>query len=112
MKRIPSFPKYIISEDGTIIIGTKTNNPIKAQQNDKGYLKVSLYVDSKTKKRVYVHRLVAETYIDNPNGLPFVNHLDFNKQNNNVNNLEWCTHQYNMHHAKINGRCTRTCITI
>lgn len=107
MKSIPSFPRYKISEDGKILIGTKTNNPIMFQQNEKGYLKVSLYLDNKTKKRVYVHRLVAETYLNNENNFPFVNHIDFNRQNNHISNLEWCTHEYNMNHSAIHGRCKK-----
>lgn len=50
-----------------------------------------------------VHRIVAETFIDNPKGLPFVNHIDGDKYNANVNNLEWVTHQENVDHAKRTG---------
>lgn len=46
-------------------------------------------------KRKSIHRLVAETFLDNKNNLPCVNHKDENKQNNNINNLEWCTYSYN-----------------
>lgn len=60
-----------------------------------GYLQVSLSKDGKKTKR-YVHDLVAEAFIPNPNNLKEVNHKDYNKANNRVTNLEWCTHQENM----------------
>lgn len=66
-------------------------------------------------KRHYtrVHRLVAKTFIDNPNKLPQVNHKDGNKLNNNVSNLEWCTNSENTQHGydnslyKYKSRCHR-----
>ncbi len=51
-----------------------------------------------------VHRLVAKAFIPNPNNLPEVNHIDCNKQNNHVSNLEWCDRKYNSQHAVKNGR--------
>lgn len=51
------------------------------------------------KYREYVHRIVATIYLPNNQALPEVNHIDGNKANNNVKNLEWCTHQQNMKHA-------------
>lgn len=67
----------------------------------KGYKSVRLYYtkhDATTKK---VHRLVAEYFIQNPLNLPQVNHIDGNKSNNKVSNLEWCTNEYNMNHALV-----------
>lgn len=63
-----------------------------------GYLRVRLYLYGKS-KRLYVHRIVAEAFIPNPDGLPQVNHKDENKKNNSVNNLEWCTASYNMNYG-------------
>lgn len=60
-----------------------------------GYLQVSLTKDGKRIKR-HIHDLVAEAFIPNPNNLKEVNHKDYNKTNNNITNLEWCTHQDNM----------------
>ena len=62
--------------------------------NGNGYKVVSLNKNSRGKNK-YIHRLVAEAFISNPNNLPQVNHKDENKQNNCVDNLEWCTCQYN-----------------
>ena len=66
--------------------------------NNKGYYMVNLYKNDKGKK-VFVHRLVAEAFIPNPNNLPVVNHKDENPLNNNVDNLEWCTQKYNINYG-------------
>lgn len=59
-----------------------------------GYHSVTLYKDNKRKKYL-VHRLVAAAFIENPNNLPHINHIDEDVNNNRVDNLEWCTPQYN-----------------
>lgn len=70
----------------------------KVVNNKRGYLAVGL-----SKKGIFkiktVHRLVAETFISNPNNLPQVNHIDENKLNNSVTNLEWCTNEYNINYG-------------
>lgn len=70
-----------------------------------GYFAVNLY--SKTCKHYYIHRLVAESFIPNPEKLREVNHLDCNKLNNHVSNLEWCNRMRNLKHSYENGlkRC-------
>ena len=76
-------------------INGKIMKPIRST---KGYLQLDLSLDGrKRQNRVHpaVHRLVAEAFIPNPNNLPQVNHKDENKENNRVDNLEWCTNEYN-----------------
>lgn len=58
------------------------------------------------KKRHKVHRLVAEAFIPNPDGLPVINHIDLNPQNNSVDNLEWCDQSDNIKHANKSGHRT------
>lgn len=67
-----------------------------------GYIYQMLYKNGK-EKLLRVHRLVAMAFLPNPNNLPQVNHKDGNKQNNSVDNLEWCAQSDNMKHAYKNG---------
>ena len=67
------------------------------------YERVSLSKDHKV-KRFFVHQLVAKAFIPNNENKPFINHIDNNGLNNNVENLEWCTHSENMIHAQKQGR--------
>ena len=71
-----------------------------------GYLQVQLSKDGKH-KTCKIHRLVAETFIPNPNNLPCVNHKDENKTNNSVENLEWCSHEYNNNYGTHNERSAK-----
>ncbi len=71
---------------------------ILKQGNVNGYKRVSLHKNNK-QKNYFVHRLVAMTFIPNPNNLPLVNHKDENKTNNSVDNLEWCTQKYNINYG-------------
>lgn len=74
----------------------------KKSVNSFGYETVGFTVDSKTK--IYrVHRLVALSFIENPENKPQINHIDGNKTNNNVNNLEWCTSSENQIHSVSTG---------
>ena len=76
---------------------------IKQFYNERGYAMVGISKEWK-KKKIFVHRLVVETFLPNPNNLPQVNHKDENKNNNCVNNLEWCTCKYNCNYGTRNQR--------
>lgn len=83
---------YQISNDG--IVRNQKTGKIKKDTNSKGYRRVGLFKNS-IGKWFAVHRLVAEAFIPNPDNLPVVNHKDEDKTNNKVENLEWCTVEYN-----------------
>lgn len=77
---------------------------LKPQISNKGYLFVTLSKESK-ELGFFVHTLVAKAFIPNPDMLPEVNHKDENKQNNIVDNLEWCTSKYNNNYGSHKEKC-------
>lgn len=77
---------------------------MKQQINQKGYLRISLLNKNGKRKMVSVHRIVANEFIENNNNLKEINHKDFNKQNNNVENLEWCDRNYNLNYGDTRRR--------
>lgn len=90
--RLVSGYAYAISRDGTIV-GLRTGRVKSVQLNRRvGYNQVTMMADGRY-RRMYVHRLVAETFIPNPDGKPYVLHLDGNRLNNNADNLMWATVQ-------------------
>ena len=76
---------------------------LKQSMHTKGYKTVSLTKNGKT-KTLFVHRLVAEAFIPNVDNLPMVNHKDEDKTNNFVENLEWCTNDYNINYGTARKR--------
>ena len=84
---------YQVSNYGKVK-NTLSNKVLKNVLHHRGYLIVGL-TKNKRAKTFSVHRLVAAAFIPNPNNYPQVNHKDENKQNNCIDNLEWCTQKYN-----------------
>jgi hypothetical protein len=119
-KDIEEFPNYQISNLGRVkalprkvkYLHGKTGNEHFRLTKEKflstknttghGYFYVTISINGIGKSR-YIHRLVALTFIPNPDNLPQVNHIDGVKTNNNLDNLEWCTNEYNTQHAIKNG---------
>ena len=100
-KKIPGFSNdYRISPDGTII-SFKYNKVriLKPISRSNGYVSVAL-MQGKKSKSMYVHRLVAITFLNNKENKGFVNHKNGNKTDNCVDNLEWVTHTENLQHLK------------
>lgn len=92
---------YKISTYGRIY-SLLTNMTLKPSITKNGYCLIGLRKNKKYKYKT-VHRLVAENFLDNPNKYPCVNHIDGNKVNNKLENLEYCSYSYNEKHAYKNG---------
>jgi len=101
-KDIPGFSLYQINRSGNIK-NKVTGHNIKPRINKDGYYRVILYKNHKI-KTMLVHRLVALTFIDNPNKLPYINHKNEVKTDNRVNNLEWCDAKYNSNYGTAISR--------
>ena len=109
-KDIPEYPGYCVDDSGYVISkerevvskcgGTYTikERILKPSVAGKGYMSVSLCRYG-VSTRVYIHRLVAELFVPNPNNYNVVNHIDGNKNNNSASNLEWCSYSENNQHA-------------
>jgi hypothetical protein len=96
---------YMVSNMGRVM-SIRYGKRIMKAQNSKGYNRICLH---KNKLQYYhsIHRLVAIEFIDNPMNLPNINHIDFNRSNNNISNLEWVTQKQNVIHSHVAGRCPR-----
>ena len=95
---IKKYNSYEIDSNGNVYRNGKT---IKCSLNSKGYKRVTMSENGKI-KREFVHRLVAKLFIPNPLNLPQVNHINGDKQDNRVENLEWCNNSQNQIHALKN----------
>ena len=93
--RIKSLDRTIVDKNGVSYL--KCGQIIKPRKNKNGYLQVALNKNGKREMK-YVHKIIASAFLENKTGI-IVNHIDGNKENNNVTNLEWCSYSENSLHA-------------
>ena len=98
---IPNFPSYKANRSGQVL--GPSGRILKPRPYTRDYLYVCMWQNGKTHTK-RLHRLIALTFIPNPENKPEVSHKDLNKNNNAVENLEWVTSSENTIHAKENGR--------
>ena len=96
-----------VNDNGRLYFKTVRSKLMKQSPHSAGYLVVNLTMNGKGTLH-YVHRLVAEAFIPNPNGYDCINHKDENKANNDVSNLEWCDKQYNNTYGTVRERQRNT----
>lgn len=90
---------YQVSDKGRVkSLSIGKEKILKPKRNTKGYLQVALYKNVET-KWCYLHRLVAQSFLSNPNNLPQINHKNEDKNDNRVENLEWCSSKYNSNYG-------------
>jgi hypothetical protein len=131
MEEHPTHKGYFVTEDGKVFSAWKRRGngrwkntieiyidldnmvELKPFSNGKGYSMVGLRSSERLKsgrtksKKVYVHRMVAETYLPNPCNLPEVNHINYIRNDNRVVNLEWCDRLSNVRHSNVLHRLTK-----
>lgn len=94
-KTITGYEDYQVSNLGRVKSLKYGKERILTDRDTKGYLYITVSKNS-IRKRLLIHRLVAEAFLDNPDNLPIINHRDENKHNNKADNLEFCTYYYNL----------------
>lgn len=105
---IEGFPNYLVTSHGRVLSlkdnhGKDRIKELKQCNHISGYMHVVLFKNGKGYNKK-VHRLVAQSFISNPNNKPCINHIDENKTNNRVSNLEWVTHKENNNHGTHNQK--------
>lgn len=101
-KKVYGFDDYLCNEQGEIY-SLKRNKIMKTHNDKDGYKQLRLTIEKGKAITVKVHRLIAQTFIPNPENKPCVNHKNGNKKDNTVANLEWCTTKENNTHARQTG---------
>ncbi len=98
---VKSLERTIVKSDG--VVQVRCERIMAKRESTDGYYIAKLNVNNHSKS-VAIHILVAKHFIPNPNNYPEVNHLDCNRKNNRVDNLEWCTHQQNVEYSCLLGQ--------
>ena len=121
MKLIPNYPEYSITTDGRVfshkkpggygkgkVLDYSYKRELKPQRDRKGYLKIVLEQNTDRRRNTSVHRLVAEAYLPNPNGYDTINHINEDKDDNRVENLEWMSNADNVEYSQAKVRLIET----
>lgn len=90
---------YYLDENLDIVSKLNAPTKLKSRLNSSGYISYPLIRKDGKQMTVLLHRVIALAYVDNPNSYKEVNHIDENKLNNDINNLEWCSHKHNCNHG-------------
>lgn len=100
-RTIPNFNHYEVSDDGVIKTnyGKNGKTTLKPYKDDDGYLRVFLYADNGKRKWIGVHKVVAMAFLGGDHEGLQVNHINYNREDNRVENLEWVTPKENTHHS-------------
>ena len=99
-RQIKQYPMYSVSTEGRVRKDT-VGKIMKPSKKPNGYMQLNLFTGDGRRKKEYVHRLVAITFIPNVKGEPEVNHIDGVRDNNRVENLEWVSHQENVEKGTV-----------
>ena len=105
MGRVKSLERFRKGKHNSLVFVNE--KILKNSKNKNGYLCVNLCKEGKPKK-YYIHRLVASAFLPNPNNLPEVNHINENKTDNRVENLEYCDRKYNNNYGTRNERVIKS----
>lgn len=102
-KEIPGYSNYLVSDFGDVY-SKESKKKLKNSISKFGYARVTLYKSNGEKHKIMVHRLVALAFIDNPQNLPQVNHINEDRLDNRAVNLEWCSSSYNINYGSRNQK--------
>lgn len=97
---------YVACNDGTIW-SNKSNRELKCRDDKNGYYRFNIIFKG-NHTTLMMHQVICKAFKENPDNKPQINHVDGNKKNNHIDNLEWCTCKENIRHAYDSGLCDKT----